>query len=223
MPAGPKPAAPPDPTGTAEPPATAEPPEEQPLTVTVDPTAPLLNVANFLTGLRLLLIPAFVALTVASQLTHPGWRIAAALAFGVASITDYVDGWVARRHNLVTSFGKVADPIADKALTGTALVLLSGYGVAPWWVTIVIIVRELGVTALRFLVLRHGVMPASQGGKLKTVLQSLAVGWLLLPMPAAIADVGLVLLYGAAALTIATGIDYVARALRLRRIPVTRR
>jgi CDP-diacylglycerol---glycerol-3-phosphate 3-phosphatidyltransferase len=194
-----------------------------PPTVTVDPTAPLLNAANVLTGLRLLLIPAFVALTIASELTHPGWRIAAAVTFGVASITDYVDGWVARRHNLVTSFGKVADPIADKALTGTALLLLSGYGVVPWWVTIVIMVRELGITALRFLVLRYGVISASPGGKLKTLLQGLAVGWLLLPLPAALADVGLALMYGAAALTVGTGVDYIVRAVRLRRSVMARR
>jgi CDP-diacylglycerol---glycerol-3-phosphate 3-phosphatidyltransferase len=195
-----------------------EPPDEP--TVTVDPTAPLLNVANVLTGLRLLLIPAFVALTVASEMTHAGWRIAAALTFGVASITDYIDGWVARRHNLVTSFGKVADPIADKALNGTALVLLSAYDVVPWWVTIVIMTRELGITALRFFVLRHGVIPASPGGKLKTLLQGLAVGWLLLPLPEDLAEIGLVMMYGAAALTVGTGIDYIVRALRLRRTAV---
>jgi CDP-diacylglycerol---glycerol-3-phosphate 3-phosphatidyltransferase len=205
--------------GTAEP--RRGPPDpvvhSEPAAVPVDPRAPLLNVANALTGLRLLIIPLFVAFTVASELTDPGWRIAAALAFGVASMTDYVDGWVARRHNLVTSFGKVADPIADKALTGTALVLLSGYGVVPWWVTILIMVRELGVTALRFVVLRHGVIPASPGGKVKTLLQSLAIGWLLWPLPAALAEVGLVLVYGATALTVGTGIDYILRAVRLRR------
>ncbi len=104
-------------------------------------------------------------------MTHAGWRIAACLIFCVASATDLVDGWIARRFELVTSFGKVADPIADKALTGTALVLLSAYDRLPWWVTVLILVREWGVTALRFWVIRHGVIPASRGGKLKTALQ----------------------------------------------------
>jgi CDP-diacylglycerol---glycerol-3-phosphate 3-phosphatidyltransferase len=188
-----------------------------PAAVPVDPAAPLLNAANALTALRLVLVPVFAALTVVSELTHPGWRIAAALTFGAASITDYVDGWVARRHNLVTAFGKVADPIADKALTGTALVLLSLHDLLPWWMTGLILTRELGITALRFGVLRHGVIPASPGGKLKTFLQSLAIGWILWPLPEPIATGGLWLAYAATAITVGTGVDYVARAVRLRR------
>jgi CDP-diacylglycerol---glycerol-3-phosphate 3-phosphatidyltransferase len=178
---------------------------------------PLLNIANALTTLRVLLVPVFGAFLVASNLTHTGWRIAATIAFGVASITDYVDGWIARRHNLVTSFGKVADPIADKALIGTALVLLSAHDVVPWWVTVLILVREIGITAMRFLVLRHGVIPASPGGKLKTLLQSLGIGWLLLPLPDALADVGLWVVYAAMVVTVVTGVDYVIRAIRLSR------
>src|SRR5690606_23429293 len=117
-------------------------------------TAPLVNVANAMTAARLALVPVFVALVVASQLTHPGWRAAACLVFAAASLTDFVDGWVARRYGLVTAFGKVADPIADKALTGSALVLLSAYGALPWWVTGLILAREVGVTALRFWIIR---------------------------------------------------------------------
>jgi CDP-diacylglycerol---glycerol-3-phosphate 3-phosphatidyltransferase len=198
-------------------------PLPDPAAVPVDPQAPVLNAANGLTALRLVLVPVFAALTVVSEFTAPGWRIAAALTFGVASITDYIDGWVARRRNLVTSFGKVADPIADKALTGTALLLLSGYGLVPWWITALILVREIGVTALRFVVLHHGVIPASRGGKLKTLLQALAIGWLVWPLPAGVAVVGLWLMYAAAVITVVTGLDYVVRAIRLRREAPARR
>ena len=90
------------------------------------PAPPLVNLANALTILRIVLVPIFVILMIWSEMTRPGYRIAAALAFGFASLTDFADGWIARAFNQVTSFGKVADPIADKALTGTALVVLSG-------------------------------------------------------------------------------------------------
>jgi len=182
-----------------------------------DRQPPLVNVANALTVLRLVLVPVFVVLMVASQLTEPGYRIAAALAFGVASFTDLADGWIARTFDQVTSFGKVADPIADKALTGTALVLLSAYDALPWWVTIVILVRELGVTLLRLWVLRYGVIPASRGGKIKTVLQIVAIAWYIWPFPAGVASVGPWLMAAAFAVTVVTGVDYVVRALRLRR------
>jgi CDP-diacylglycerol--glycerol-3-phosphate 3-phosphatidyltransferase len=178
---------------------------------------PLVNVANALTTLRVLLVPVFGACVIASELTHSGWRIVATVAFAVASITDYIDGWIARRWNLVTSFGKVADPIADKALIGTALVLLSVYDAVPWWVTVLILVREVGITAMRFLVLRHGVIPASYGGKLKTMLQSIGIGWLLLPLPDVLWDIGLWVVYAAMAVTVVTGVDYVIRAVRLSR------
>jgi CDP-diacylglycerol---glycerol-3-phosphate 3-phosphatidyltransferase len=210
-------AEPPQRPGAAEAPGAAELAAIDPAAVPVDPDAPLLNLANGLTALRLVMVPVFAAFAIVSGLTHPGWRIAAALAFGAASITDYVDGWVARRHNLVTAFGKVADPIADKALTGTALVLLSGYELVPWWMTALILVRELGITGLRFGVLRHGVIPASPGGKLKTLTQSLAIGWLLWPLPAGLAEAGLWLMYAATLITVATGVDYIVRAVRLRR------
>ena len=111
-----------------------------------------------------------------------GWRIAAWGVFAIASITDRFDGEIARRRGLITEFGKLADPIADKALIGTALVGLSILGELPWWVTIVILVREVGVTALRFWVIRLGVIEASRGGKLKTLLQGVAIGWYVLPL-----------------------------------------
>lgn len=176
----------------------------------------LVTVANALTLLRIVLVPVFAVLVVASGMDSPGLRIGAALAFGVASLTDFADGRLARAMNQVTAFGQVADPIADKALTGTALVLLSIYDRLPWWVTIVIMGREVGVTLLRFWVIRHGVIPASRGGKLKTALLVAAITWYLLPFPAPLAAVGPWLMGLATAVTVVTGADYVVRAVRLR-------
>ncbi|GIH13709.1 CDP-diacylglycerol--glycerol-3-phosphate 3-phosphatidyltransferase [Rugosimonospora africana] len=175
------------------------------------------NPANALTALRLVLVPAFAALTVGSGMAHSGLRMLACVAFVVASLTDFVDGWIARTWNLITAFGKVADPIADKLLTGTALVLLSWYGHLPWWVTVVILARELGVTGLRFWVIRHGVIPASRGGKIKTTLQILAIAWYLWPFSAAVERVGAAIMAAAVVVTVITGVDYVVRAVRLRR------
>ncbi len=177
----------------------------------------LYNPANLLTAARIVLVPVFLVLVVVSEMTSVGWRIAACLTFCVASATDFVDGWIARRFHLVTSFGKVADPIADKALTGTALVLLSAYGAVPWWVTGLILLREWGVTALRFWVLRYGVIPASSGGKLKTALQIAAIAWYLWPVPAPYDVVGPWLMGAALVVTVVTGADYVLRAVRRRR------
>jgi CDP-diacylglycerol--glycerol-3-phosphate 3-phosphatidyltransferase len=187
--------------------------------------APLVNAANILTAVRLVLVPGFVAAIIGSGLTHTGWRVAATAIFLIASLTDFVDGWIARRYDLITAFGKIADPIADKALTGTALILLSGYGALPWWVTVVILGREVGITLLRFWVIRHGVIAASRGGKWKTGLQIAAIAWYVLFAPAAGADwalpeplalVGPWLMGVAVAVTVVTGLDYVVRALRLR-------
>ena len=178
---------------------------------------PVLNAANVLTAVRLLLVPVFVAVVIVSEMTSPGWRIAACLTFGFASATDLVDGWIARRWELVTPFGKVADPIADKALTGSALVLLSAYGVLPWWVTAVILVREWGITLMRFWVIRYGVIAASRGGKVKTALQILAIAWYLWPVPAGLEPVGPWIMAAAVVVTVVTGMDYVVRAVRMRR------
>jgi CDP-diacylglycerol--glycerol-3-phosphate 3-phosphatidyltransferase len=177
----------------------------------------LYNPANLLTAARIVLVPVFLAMVVVSGMTSPGWRVAACLTFCVASATDFVDGWIARRFHLVTSFGKVADPIADKALTGTALVLLSAYGQLPWWVTGLILLREWGVTALRFWVMRYGIIPASRGGKLKTALQIAAIAWYLWPVPPPYDAVGPWLMGAALAVTLVTGLDYVLQAVRLRR------
>jgi CDP-diacylglycerol--glycerol-3-phosphate 3-phosphatidyltransferase len=180
-------------------------------------TAHVVNIANGLTLLRLLLVPAFVALLVVEGGHSPGWRVWAFLAFAVATVTDYVDGDLARSRGLVTDVGKVADPIADKALTGAALIGLSALDDLAWWVTIVILVREVGVTLLRFVVIRHGVIPASRGGKAKTALQNVAIGLYLLPLEGWAASVRFWMLGVALLVTIVTGADYVARAVTLRR------
>ncbi len=172
----------------------------------------LVNVANALTMLRLGLVPVFVLLLAAGG---DGWRVAAFVAFGVASLTDLLDGELARRRGLITDFGKIADPIADKALTGSALVTLSVLGELSWWITSVILFRELAVTGLRFWVIRRGVIPASRGGKAKTLLQVIAIGLYILPGPSGI--VRGVVMAAAVALTLVTGGDYAARAMRLRR------
>lgn len=181
------------------------------------------NVPNALTAFRLACVPVLVALLATPSGEWGLARDAAAVVFVVASITDILDGAIARRRGLVTSFGKVADPIADKALTGTALIGLSALGELPWWVTVVILVREIGVTLLRLWVLRAGVIPASRGGKLKTVMQTIAITMYLVVLPAGLAGVGswwqaaCGLVMGVAlVLTVVTGADYVRRALRLR-------
>jgi CDP-diacylglycerol--glycerol-3-phosphate 3-phosphatidyltransferase len=181
---------------------------------------PVLNIANALTLLRLLLVPVFLVALLADGGTSVGWRLTAFGIFVLAAVTDRLDGDLARRRGLVTTFGTVADPIADKALTGSALVGLSVLGLVPWWATIVIMAREIGITALRFLVLRHGIIPASRGGKAKTFVQTLAIGLYLLPLPELLGGVvdavRWTVLVAAVLLTVITGVDYVVRALRLR-------
>ncbi|MCD2189703.1 CDP-diacylglycerol--glycerol-3-phosphate 3-phosphatidyltransferase [Actinomycetospora soli] len=187
----------------------------------VDPVGrgpvPLVNIANALTVVRLVLVPVFLVALFTEGGHDAWWRWAAFVVFAVASVTDSFDGEFARRWGLVTDFGKIADPIADKALVGAALIGLSVLGELGWWVTIVIAVRELGVTALRFWVLRHGVIPASRGGKIKTVLQTLALGLAIMPLPAWAAPGVATLFLLAVVVTVVTGLDYVAQAIRLRR------
>jgi CDP-diacylglycerol--glycerol-3-phosphate 3-phosphatidyltransferase len=177
---------------------------------------PLVNVANVLTVSRLLLVPVFLITLFAAGGHSTTWRLLAAAVFTVAAVTDNLDGRLARKLGLVTDFGKIADPIADKALIGAALVGLSALGDLPWWVTVVIAVRELGITLLRFWVIRYGVIAASLGGKWKTLLQIIGIGLFVLPLPDVV-DPGRWLILGAAlVLTVVTGVDYVIRAIRLR-------
>ena len=175
------------------------------------------NVPNALTVVRLLLVPVFAWLLLRDDGMTNSTRIAAFAVFLVASLTDFVDGEIARRRNLVTTFGKIVDPIADKALTGVALIGLSLLGLLAWWVTAVILIREIGVTLLRFWVIRHGVIPASRGGKAKTVAQMVAIGLYVLPLSSSWDVVRALAMTVAVALTLGTGIDYIARALTLRR------
>ncbi len=176
----------------------------------------VVNVPNALTILRLLLVPVFAWLLLRDGGTDAASRVWAAVVFVIASATDFVDGELARRQGQVTNFGKVVDPIADKALTGTALVGLSWLGDLPWWVTVVILVREIGVTLLRFWVIRLGVIPASRGGKAKTVAQMFAILLYLLPVTGWLVTGRAVVMGVAVVLTLATGVDYVVRAWRLR-------
>ncbi len=175
------------------------------------------NVANQLTALRLLLVPVFGALLLHDGGESDGWRLAAAAVFAVAAYTDRIDGNLARSRGLVTRFGTLADPIADKALTGMALVGLSLIGELPWAVTLVVLVREIGVTLLRVWVIRHGVMASSRGGKLKTLLQGLAIGLYVLPLSGLLATGRTGVMALAVLVTVVTGVDYVLRALVLRR------
>lgn len=175
------------------------------------------NIANGLTVMRILLIPFFAIAMLVGDGHDTGWRIWAWVIFFVAGITDRFDGEIARKRNLVTTFGKIADPIADKALMGAALIILSNLGDLPWWVTLVVLGRELGVTLLRFWVIRHGVIPASRGGKLKTMLQAFAIGFYVLPFSGIVATARAYLMGAAVVITLLTGIDYVGRAVRLRR------
>ncbi len=177
---------------------------------------PLVNPANLLTMSRLALVPVFLLALLVADGTDPLWRSTAALVFAVASLTDRLDGDLARRRGQVTDFGKIADPIADKALIGAALVGLSALGELPWWITVLIAVREVGVTGLRFWVLRYGVIPASRGGKVKTFAQAVAIGLFVLPLPPTAQPVCWVAMGIALVLTVVTGVDYVVRALRLR-------
>lgn len=177
------------------------------------------NVANAVTLARIALVPFFVLALLAEDGRSTGWRLTATAIFLLAAVTDRLDGYLARRDNLVTDLGKLLDPIADKLLIGAGLICLSVLGDLSWWVTVVILVRELGITAMRFMVLRYAVMPASRGGKLKTVLQVVAIALYLLPLdelPEVVHVLAMLAMAAAVVVTLVTGADYVRQALRLR-------
>jgi CDP-diacylglycerol---glycerol-3-phosphate 3-phosphatidyltransferase len=175
------------------------------------------NIANALTLLRIALVPVFVWLLLKDSGDDASSRVLAFLTFAVAMATDRVDGELARRRGLVTDFGKIADPIADKALTGAAFIGLSILDVLPWWVTVLVMVREVGITVMRFVVIRYGVMPASRGGKVKTALQALALSLYILPLPDSVEPIRVAVMAVAVAVTVVTGLDYIQQAVRLRR------
>jgi CDP-diacylglycerol---glycerol-3-phosphate 3-phosphatidyltransferase len=200
-------------------PASASPSETHPMSPVPSVEASPWNLPNGLTAFRIVLVP-LVAWMLLTHPSEPVWRVLTACVFTLAILTDTLDGYLARKHNLVTRFGKLADPIADKALTGTALICLSVIDELPWWITIVILVREWGITVMRFAMLRYGVMAAGRGGKIKTVFQAVAIILYLLPL-AAVAPwapiVAIVVMWVALVLTVVSGLDYVREAVRLRR------
>ena len=190
---------------------------------------PVVNLPNALTVLRLVLVPIFVVLGLQSQSWSALW--AAFFVFAVAAITDRFDGELARSWGQITDFGRIADPIADKALTLCGFALLSYQGFLPWWLTILIAVRELGITAMRGFFLRRGVVvSANQAGKLKTFMQMVALGTLLIPWThfAALNEanewwvvllirLGQIFAGVALALTLYSGVMYVIDGVRLMR------
>lgn len=175
---------------------------------------------------RIVLVPLFAwTLLVESGESTP-WRIAAVGVFVLAAATDRLDGYLARRYGLVTDLGKLLDPIADKLLVGTALILLAWpLGELPWWVPTVILVRELAITVMRMGLMRYAVMPASRGGKMKTVAQIVAIGLFLLPLeslPDLVTVIAWIAMAAALALTVVTGLDYAVQGARLRRDALAR-
>ena len=179
------------------------------------------SVPNLISIIRIVLVPVFVVLLLIAGPHADPMRWVATVLFVVAIATDSLDGHLARSRNLVTDLGKLLDPIADKALTGAALVVLSIMIQLPWWVTIPILVREVGITVWRFIVLKKRVVPASKGGKTKTVLQSVAITLALAPFPALLGSwvnwVNTVLMAAAFVVTILTGIQYLVDDRRLNR------
>ncbi|MGM0385868.1 MAG: CDP-diacylglycerol--glycerol-3-phosphate 3-phosphatidyltransferase [Actinomycetota bacterium] len=180
------------------------------------------NIANILTVLRILMIPVFAWLFLQDG---TAMRVLATVVFVAAALTDKLDGHLARSRGLITDLGKILDPIADKALVIAALVLLSLDSLVPWWVTVVIIVRELGITALRFFMIRRQVMAASRGGKLKATLQMVFIIGMLIPwvalLPSALASffvyTTIVLMYLSVLATVWTGAEYLFDAARISR------
>lgn len=182
--------------------------------------ARIANLANILTLLRLVLVPIFLLALFAGGGHETVARITAFVIFAIACITDRLDGLLARNYGMATEFGAFVDPIADKMLIGSALVGLSMLGDLPWWVTVLILIRELGVTLLRLAVIRRGVIPASWGGKLKTAVQAVAIGLFVLPLSGPFLIAASVVMAAAIVLTVVTGLDYVASTVReVRRSP----
>jgi CDP-diacylglycerol---glycerol-3-phosphate 3-phosphatidyltransferase len=186
-----------------------------------DGPASIANVPNIITVVRILFVPVFVWLLLSDAGELGLGRYLAGILFIVAIATDALDGYLARSRNLVTDLGKILDPIADKALIGSALVALSILGELWWWVTILILVREIGITVYRFIALKDRVIPAGTAGKAKTIAQAIAVSLLLLPFWVQLGQWYLWLGWGvmglAFALTIYSGVEYLVVAWRLGR------
>ena len=181
------------------------------------------NIANIITVVRILLAPLFVWLVLLDGGEHGLWRFIAAGLFIAAIATDGLDGALARKRNLVTNSGIILDPIADKILTGGALIALALVAELPWWVVIVILAREMGITLFRLLVLSNRVIPASRGGKLKTVLQAVTLSSWLVPtwllLGSWVFTLNWVLMGAVIVLTVVTGLDYLVKGLRSPKAP----
>jgi len=179
------------------------------------------NIANIITVIRILLAPLFIWLLLADNGDMGALRYTAAALFIIAIATDSLDGILARRNNLITNVGIILDPIADKVLIGGALITLSILGELWWWVTIVIMVREIGITVFRFVVLSKRVIPASKAGKLKTVVQAVAISLFLVPLFTLWGDwvlwINWIVMAAAFVLTVYTGIEYLVQAWRINR------
>lgn len=178
------------------------------------------NIANFVTMIRIVMVPFFAWALLAEGGDDTTWRLIATAIFVVAAVSDKVDGYLARSRGLITDLGKLLDPIADKLLVGAALILLwVPLGEVPWWIPVVILVRELGITFMRMGMLRYEVMPASRGGKLKTVLQTVAISLLLLPRDGFdwLTVIAWIVLMAAFVLTVVTGLEYVYQGWKIRR------
>lgn len=176
-------------------------------------TASNFNLPNLLTFLRILFVPVLAWLLFKENAETDLMRLVSAIVFIIAGLTDIADGIIARKYKLITNFGKIFDPIADKALIGVALIGLSTLGFLAWWITWVILFRELFVTFLRFWVINKGVIPASRGGKLKTIMQIVAISAYLLPLPTSFSILAEILMYIAVILTVLTAIDYILKAI----------
>ena len=180
---------------------------------------------NAITVVRILMAPIFLWMLLADGGTDGPLRWWAAVIFIVAIATDGIDGYLARKYEIVTDLGKLLDPIADKVLTGFAFIGLSILGVLPWWITIVVLAREIGITVYRFIVVSDHVLAAAWMGKLKTVAQAVALSLALLPLSTLVGEwvfwVNGITMAIAVILTVASGIDYVVtevRAARARRV-----
>lgn len=173
-----------------------------------------INLPNTLTISRILALPFCAYALFKNGGDDSTWRIIAFVLFFIVGVTDFLDGKLARSRNTVTEFGKLLDPIADKAMIGTALISLSILDILPWWVTIIILTREIGITIFRFVVIKGGVIPANRGGKIKTMVQNFAAGFYILPLSSSLYWFREVFMGAALILTVTTGIWYLVEASR---------
>ena len=171
------------------------------------------NLPNSLTILRVLLLPFCAYALFKNGGDDTTWRIIAWTLFFILGLSDILDGKLARSRNQITEFGKLLDPIADKAMLATAAIGSSLLGMMSWWITAVLLIREVAVTVLRFAVIKNGVIPASKGAKRKTFFQSFGVGFYILPLPTWLHLPRDIFMAYAIYLTITTGIDYFRKAL----------